>query len=64
METIASIVGTLLSPVIYNSLGYYGVYGISCAFLFSGIVYMVWLVPEPHSPEPSSSGPKTSEPGS
>jgi len=47
IETLAVIIGTLLSPVIFRNLGYFGNYAISSAMFASAIVYLVWFVKEP-----------------
>lgn len=47
METIATIIGTLLSPVVFKTLGYHGSFGISGAFILLAIVYFVKFVEEP-----------------
>jgi hypothetical protein len=46
-ETIAIIIGTLLSPLIFKKLGYYGNYGINCVFVVLAIAYLVYFVEEP-----------------
>ena len=47
METIAIVVGTLLSPIIFKKLGYYGSYSISWLFSILAVIYMVFIVKEP-----------------
>ena len=47
METIATVVGTLLSPVIFKQLGYYGSYSMGWLFSALAVIYMVFIVKEP-----------------
>ena len=47
METVAIIIGTILSPIIFKSIGYFGSYSISCLFLLLAIIYMIIFVEEP-----------------
>ena len=47
IETLGSVAGTLISPYIFKSLGFYGNYIISATFYSSGIAYLVFFVKEP-----------------
>ena len=47
IETLASVVGTLLSPFIFKQLGYFGNYAISCGFFALSIIYLIFIVKEP-----------------
>ena len=47
IETFATIVGTLLSPIIFRHLGYFGIYSVSCGFLIPAIIYLIFIVKEP-----------------
>jgi len=61
METIASMIGTILSPIIFKSLGYYGSYSFSCVFLALAIAYMIFFVEEPIKKEVAETDPLIKE---
>jgi len=47
VETLANVVGTLLSPFVFRQLGYFGNYAISCGFFAASILYLIFVVKEP-----------------
>jgi MFS family permease len=47
MELLGYIVGTFVSPVIYERVGSFGSYGLSAGFIFLAIAYLVAFVEEP-----------------
>ncbi len=47
IETLASIIGTLISPYIFQKLGFYGNYILSSLFISAGIAYLWLIVCEP-----------------
>ena len=47
IETLANVVGTLLSPFVFRQLGYFGNYAISCGFFAASILYLIFVVKEP-----------------
>lgn len=47
LETFSSMVGTLLSPYIFEYFGYYGNYGMCCLLMGLGILYLIFFVDEP-----------------
>ena len=55
IETLANIVGTLLSPFIFKQLGYFGNYAISSLFFAMSIAYLIWFVREPIQRRPDDS---------
>jgi len=59
IETLASVAGTLVSPYIFRTLGFYGNYIISATFYSSGIAYLVFFVKEPIVKSNPNHGPQT-----
>ncbi len=47
IETLANVVGTLLSPFVFRQLGYFGNYAISAIFFALSIAYLIFFVREP-----------------
>lgn len=47
MEQLGQVVGTILSPLIFNALGYYGIYVGRLILMVASLVYMIWAVREP-----------------
>ncbi len=47
IETLANVLGILLSPFVFRELGYFGNYAISCGFYASSILYLIFVVKEP-----------------
>ena len=46
-ETFAMVIGTILAPVNFKTLGYFGSYGVSSLFTLAAIIYITLLVDEP-----------------
>jgi MFS transporter, PCFT/HCP family, solute carrier family 46, member 3 len=57
METTATIIGTILSPIIYKGLGYYGSYCFSGIFILLAIIYIILFVKEPVMKVPNENTP-------
>ena len=55
MELLGYIVGTSLSPFIYEKLGGFGSYGISAGMTFLAIIYFIFFVKEPIVPKTDES---------
>jgi len=47
METTALVIGTILAPIVFKNLGYFGSYGFSCFFNLLAIIYILKFVKEP-----------------
>ena len=55
VETLAIIIGTLLSPIIFKNFGYFGNYAISAVLFAISIFYLVCFVKEPIQRRPAES---------
>ena len=47
VETVARILGTVLSPIVFEELDYYGSYGMRTASTATALIYLVFFVKEP-----------------
>ncbi|XP_059097126.1 lysosomal proton-coupled steroid conjugate and bile acid symporter SLC46A3-like [Tigriopus californicus] len=48
VEQTGSLIGTLLSPVLFSAVGYLGCYSIRAVLHFLALVYMIFIAKEPH----------------
>lgn len=44
VECFGILVGVLASPLIFNRFGYFGSFGISVAFTFTGLLYLIVFI--------------------
>ena len=54
MFTLSNITGTLVSPYIFDYMGYYGNYILSSAFYALAIIYLIFFVKEPIDTKPQT----------
>ena len=46
-DILASVSGSLLSPIILNNLGEYANFGIKCGCTFLALLYAIFIIKEP-----------------
>lgn len=58
VEVVANMVGTVLSPVLGDRIGFYGTYGVGSGSMLMALFYLVFFVNEPVVVEEGSGGEK------